>query len=243
MILECDIGNTRCKWRLLQNGKVERSGSFSHEGGFGELNQLCDVNRVRVASVASATIVDNFTAQLALLHLTPEFAVSTVTAAGVSNAYHDPGKLGVDRWLAVVAAYNLLNGAALIVDAGSALTLDLVDSGGCHQGGYIAPGFELMKSSLLAGTGKVRFVAGVPANGVEFGTTTLDAVNAGVLASGLGAITVATTVAKNQLKQDIPVLLTGGDAHIIAMHLAEQGHRELMVLPDLVLDGLRWVLP
>ncbi|MBK6349566.1 MAG: type III pantothenate kinase [Proteobacteria bacterium] len=84
-------------------------------------------------------------------HARVDFAASTAALAGVRNAYPDPGLLGVDRWVAVIGAYHLAQGACCVVDVGAAATLDTVDASGQHLGGSIVPGPQLMVRSPHAG--------------------------------------------------------------------------------------------
>ncbi|MEE8058631.1 MAG: type III pantothenate kinase [Pseudomonadales bacterium] len=241
MILECDIGNTCCKWRLLDRAStIVSGGSFAHEEGFAGLPSLGRIERIRVASVAKNVVVEQFLAKVGESGIEPEFAISSKSAAGVTNAYgEDAVKLGIDRWLAVVAAYNRQRGAVLVIDVGTALKADLVAADGRHLGGYIVPGTDLMKSSLKSATAKVRFSEKNYVSGVVFGRCTTDAVHAGVLASQVGAITVAISEAKRQMLGGFAILLTGGGASNIAAYL----ETEVVGVPDLVLDGLGWLLP
>lgn len=242
-ILECDIGNTYCKWRKVVGTQVLEQGCFPHLQGYGELGALVGVERIRVASVAGIDSIVQFKAQLQGLGVECEVAAPTARAGGVTNAYADPSRLGVDRWLALIAAYNRQSGAVLVLDAGSALTADLVDSSGCHLGGYILPGEKLMKACLLVETGGVRFESEEYTGGLALGCSTADAVNAGVLAAQVGSVMLAIDEAKRQIQQDFAILLTGGGAKMIAEHLADDVLAGIERVPDLVLDGLQWVLP
>ncbi|MCP3909153.1 MAG: type III pantothenate kinase [Oceanicoccus sp.] len=241
MILECDIGNTRCKWRMVEGGQVLERGSFALADGFENLVLKSEVERVRVASVVEGDSLAGFTGFCIDRGLNPEFAQSTAVVAGVVSAYFDVAKLGVDRWLGVVAGYKKIKGAVLIIDAGTALKADLVSTDGHHLGGYIAPGMGLMESSLLTGTDKIRFDRQDYSSGVAFGCSTADVVNAGMLAAQIGAVTVAIEEAKKRIPEGFAILLTGGDSASINKALGEVHNIEMV--PDLVLDGLQWLLP
>jgi type III pantothenate kinase len=207
------------------------------------LTTLLNIERVKISSVAAVSANEGLTAVLATMGLEAEFASSSQRAAGVENSYREAGRLGVDRWLAMIAAYNRCNGPVLVLDAGSALTADLVAANGRHVGGYIVPGMRLMKSSLLAETGGVRF--GLHSNdyGVEFGVDTASAVYAGVVAAEVGAAIVAIEQAGRQTPEGFAILLTGGDADAIWQNLPSSMLPNVTIVPELVLDGLRWVLP
>ena len=243
MILECDIGNTRCKWRVVGEGAEENRGAFDCADGFGELPSLDGIRRVKVSSVAGPTVNEELTRTLASAKLEIEFARTSPLKAGVENAYADASKLGVDRWVAMIAGYNRCRGPVLILDAGSALTVDLVAANGKHLGGYITPGIQLMKSSLLAETDGVRFDRHNHSSGTAFGTDTASAVHAGVVAAQVGAAIVAIEEAGRKVSAGFAILLTGGDANVICTNLPATISAEVTMVPELVLDGLQWVLP
>jgi type III pantothenate kinase len=242
-ILECDIGNSRCKWRLLKGEVVVQRGDFHHQQGFDQLPTSSAIKRVRVSCVADDIVLNALAGHLENLQLQLEIAVPTATLGNVRNAYKDPSKLGVDRWLALVAAYKRKLGAVLVIDAGSALTVDLVGHDGNHLGGYIVPGIQLMKSSLLKETGGVRFDESECLDGVAFGCSTLDAVNGGVRSALTGSVMVALHEAECRVGKNFSVLFTGGDAELLVEGLADQIAGRVEIVPELVLDGLQWVLP
>ena len=243
MILECDIGNTRCKWRVLKDDTVVVRGKFLNEEGFESWFELENIERVKVCCVAKTSVRDELEAVLASKGLKPEYASTSQAVAGVVNAYENFSVLGIDRWSAIVAAYNHVANSVLVVDAGSALTIDLVEEAGRHFGGYIIPGFGLMKSSLLSDTGGVRFDEAVAAKGLAFGRSTVDAVNAGVLSAQAGAVLLAVQEAEQLVGAGFPIILTGGDAGLMREHLLARTTYEMKLMPDLVMDGLRWLLP
>jgi type III pantothenate kinase len=84
--------------------------------------------------------------------LTPDFLISPANGFGITNAYPEPSRLGSDRWAAMVAAYNESQSAVLVVDAGTALTIDAIDAQGKHLGGLIYPGLSLTHNMLETGT-------------------------------------------------------------------------------------------
>lgn len=158
------------------------------------------------------------------------YARSTATALGLRNAYREPERLGVDRWLALLAAWSARPGVpALVVDAGTALTADAVDADGRHCGGFIAAGLLTSQRAVLGAT---RFAtrdlgAAYPAG---FGTDTEACVRAGALLSCAGAIDRAAALAAPQADRWI----TGGDAEALLPALAPGWvHRPLLVLEGL----------
>jgi type III pantothenate kinase len=83
--------------------------------------------------------------------------VSEGRACGVVNAYLEPERLGVDRWLGVIAAHHLFQGDVLVVDAGTAIKVDFVNKEGNHLGGYIVPGLSMMEQALLSKTARIQY--------------------------------------------------------------------------------------
>jgi type III pantothenate kinase len=246
VILELDLGNTRGKWRTITDGgEVIDRGTGSIDAWIaGELPSVwAGAERVRVASVLSestnALLADRVNAALGLRI---EFATSSSSCAGVQNAYVEPARLGVDRWLALIAAFQSMRSAVLVVDAGSALTVDVADDNGRHLGGYIVPGARLMERSLLEGTDKVRFDVSA-SESFGLGVSTGECVHHGILAAQCGTVLVALHAAERQLGRRPPLIVSGGWALQAADHLAQLGVEEINVIPDLVLDGLRWALP
>ena len=236
MILECDIGNSRCKWRL-QNGL--RSGVFDYrKEGFSFFENLESVTEVRVCVVAGIEIATEFETVIAdLFGCQTYFAKTAASCGGVHCAYENVSGLGVDRWSAMVAAFHRFDGAVLVVDAGSALTIDLVEASGWHLGGYIIPGHKLMCEALLKETAAVRFDGVFEQPG--FGKSTQQCVAAGVVTSLVGAIQLSIQQAAERTNNNFSVVLTGGDAELLAPFL----DYEVEVVPELVLDGLSWLLP
>lgn len=167
MILLFDVGNTSCKWRLMLGSLLVCSGRDLIVGdvNFPALIQdnLSGANftgklRIVVASVAS----DEQNIQLhrylqSTLGVCAEFVTVLRDFAGVRAAYAELANLGVDRWLAMIAAYNEFKSSCLVIDAGTAITIDVLAGDGQHLGGMIAPGLSLVEGALYSHTAKVKF--------------------------------------------------------------------------------------
>jgi type III pantothenate kinase len=153
------------------------------------------------------------------------------SACGVRSAYAQPEKLGVDRWLSVIAAYHRAAGAACVVDAGTALTLGVVDARGQHLGGLIAPGLGTQRRSLRKET-QVRAQDGQDSL-AWLGTDTDMAVAWGTLHGVLGLIERVYAGIWREHEGIVPIL-TGGEAEILRPYLDPAWQ----LAPDLVLEGL-----
>lgn len=233
--LDLDIGNSRTKWRFgTASGRLKSP----------RIPSLTDVAegpaRVRISAVAGVRekIASEIQVRFGVM---PEFAEASRELAGVVCCYDDPQRLGVDRWLALVAAWRRARGAVAVVDAGTAITVDLVDVGGQHRGGYIVPGIGLMRRSL-AGEARDLGLPKLAANSDGFpppGKSTDAAIGGGTLAMAVSFVDAALTRFAASSKTDITTFLCGGDAHLLHSRLAAPTR----VTPTLVLDGLAIALP
>lgn len=237
-----DVGNTRVKWatsdgRRLATSRSAAYAEWSAEDWRETLLGECRFERVLVASVARGEAVDRL--RMAVRVATgreAEFVASTREAAGVRNAYRDPVQLGVDRWLAVVAAHHDPGGACCVVDVGTAATVDAVRGDGQHLGGFIVPGPDLMVGSLLRGTSDlaVRSASSEPGAAAYFADNTRDAIHRGCRLA-LASLVDRSVADLGRLLGTLPhLLLTGGAAGEIQPHLRSS----FTLDPDLVLRGL-----
>ncbi|PJE39035.1 MAG: pantothenate kinase [Pseudomonas sp.] len=246
MILELDCGNTFIKWRLLGGGKAT-----ADVGGVVDTDQaLIEVVREQAVQLRACRLVsvrsDEETAQLISL-LEQAFAVecraarSAVSLSGVRNGYEQYERLGLDRWLAVVGAYQLSGKAVLVIDLGTAVTSDFVGADGGHQGGFICPGVPLMRTQLRTHTRRTRYDSDEAAKALEElvpGRATAEAVERGCLLMLRGFVSGQVAMAAELLGSDFDVFLTGGDAPLVMDVIP--GAR---VVPDLVFIGLAIACP
>lgn len=229
-----DIGNTRAKLWWCRDGVVERRQAVLHQGDMAAVVVAATVEEpaspmaLKGACVLGEEAEKEFVrACEATWQQVPRFARSTAVAAGVSNAYAVPERLGVDRWLGLIALQSCTT-PVCVVSCGSAITLDVMQPGGGHEGGYILPGLIMMASALAQGTGQVR-VDGLSWGSLSLGRSTTDAVANGSLAAAVALIEHMVGAAGAEL------VLTGGDAEHILPHLSCRVRHE----PDLLLSGLQ----
>lgn len=117
---------------------------------------------------------------------------------GVKSGYRDPGQLGTDRWAALVAAHRASEGHKLVVNVGTALTVDALRGDGFFLGGLIVPGPALMRASLTGGTAGLRLTEG---QFDPFPRSTPDAITTGAVLAALGAIERMAAPAMAQAEQ------------------------------------------
>ena len=136
--------------------------------------------------------------------------VSTKYACGVVNPYYEPERLGVDRWLCVIAAHHLLKDDVLVIDAGTAIKVDFVNKDGRHLGGYIVPGLFMMEQALLSKTARVRYCVDEVVEGQGLPNSTARAVSEGCHEMVLGFL--------ERIYRDFPNykwFVTGGDGRML----------------------------
>lgn len=245
MILELDCGNSFIKWRVLAVGGSLASGVA--DNGEELVKALADrfSRQLSVCRLVSVRADDE--TRLLCAALTERFNIDCHVAApaqmlgGVHNGYEDYQRLGLDRWLAVVGAYSLEQGACLVVDLGTAITSDFVDGGGAHLGGFICPGMPLMRNQLLTHTRRIRYehaAAQQAGDSLVPGRSTAEAVERGCRLMLRGFVNTQLELARQQCGRDVAVFLTGGDATMAAEWVPAA-----RVVPDLVFIGLAIACP
>ena len=243
MTVLVDIGNTRIKWATLADGRLVRRGSAVHrdslDSGVAALAAALPARpRIIAANVAGEPVAERLRAIVATL---PGASLELVTTSaerfGVRCAYADPSRLGVDRWVAVLAAYHAAGAAACAIDAGTAVTFDAVDAAGTHLGGLIFPGVGLLATALDRNTSDIGSTAAAPAapRGLELlGRNTDAAVGHAAWLALSAALDRAVVTVERALGTRPPVYLTGGDAETLLGWLETRAE----LRADLVLEGL-----
>lgn len=227
-----DIGNSATKWMFFDaHGQFTEGRIDTAEIGDGLVHELEDA-MVLVSSVASPELQKALSADLAPLCRQVWFAQSRSSLNGLVNSYADPERMGVDRWLAMLGARRRVSGRVCVVDAGSALTIDLVTEDGRHEGGYIIPGVTLMERALFADTDRVRDSLSGSVS-IAPGRSTAEAVSHGLLLAQAGAVHLALgqAAASGEAPQ---VLICGGGAEDLARVL----DAEVTIASRLVIEGL-----
>lgn len=235
MKLLVDIGNSRLKWAVAERDDLRVGAAVgNHALSSAALDELWRglprPEQLAIACVSAHRFADiaRGSAEALWPGIPIVQAQSTAQACGVANAYPQPEKLGVDRWLALLAAYRDYPAPLCIVDCGTAITVDLLDAQGRHLGGMICPGLELMKTALSAGTEALAYDAATFSVGPA--RTTAAGIHSGVLSAAAGLIEHVMSEQPPNCK----LLLTGGDARPIA----EQLDYNYRIDADLVLRGL-----
>lgn len=234
-----DLGNSRVKWAVLAGGTLGPAAAVAYAGAdVGAVvrstwERLPRPERVLVGSVAGGERDDELRAlSRELWGREPEFARARAEAAGVTSGYESPERLGVDRWLALLAAHADGRGATCVVDCGTAVTIDVVDGAGQHRGGLILPGLHLMRDCLLAGTRIPPFAAPRPCPAL--GRDTGAAVANGALLAVVGVVRETLARGAGLCGTTLRLVIAGGDAAALAEALDQPAE----LRADLVLEGL-----
>ena len=218
MMLLVDIGNTRLKWAQYQTGRFYKTGVITHV--YESINDvlLTAWQELKAPQKIYLAVVSSKKVKQVLYdvaeQLWPNVQIQEIQthkyAYGVKNAYPKPEKLGVDRWLALLAANHYYTAPVCVVDCGTAITLDVLDQQGTHLGGMIMPGLTLMKQALQKGTADLNVCSEIHKLGLANDT------EAAIFNGNLNAIKGFIELGLAQYKKPMQLIVTGGDAKFIA---------------------------
>jgi type III pantothenate kinase len=243
-LLALDVGNTRLKWALYDAPRVGAR-LLAHGAQFlenietladGDWRQLAAPRWVLGCVVAGDAVRRRVEQQLELWDVNPQWVVSSMQEAGVTNGYDHPGRLGADRWVAMIGARQrvLSQGAArpcVVVMVGTAVTVEAIDAQGRFLGGIILPGHGIMLRALESGTAGLHVPTGEVRN---FPTNTSDALTSGGTFAIAGAVQRMVDNLRQHTGEDPVCLMTGGAGWKMAPSMSS--HLELV--EGLIFDGL-----
>jgi len=238
MYLLLDIGNTSIKWATWDGERLADSGSAKHFGAlpidllaaWDEIDGIRGILAARVGPAGVLEAVANVGAARWQCH--PEMIETASEEHGVRIAYAEPSRLGVDRFLALIGAHARYPGPKLIVDAGTAITYDLLPADGTHLGGLILPGVSMMRDSVLANTQIPRYE---PAEAdTPWATGTAEAVAAASIQAPAALTERLHRRLATHAGEPPTLILTGGDAERLLPALDLDAIHD----PHLVLHGL-----
>ena len=248
VILLVDIGNSSVKWSLLNVTSSNHLSEMSQQQ-YPEKTSVSffveswadfdKPEKVLVSCVASEQVWQALQQACdQLWSIQAEKVVSVKEGFGIINAYQQPSELGCDRWCAMIGAYHEIATDLIIVDCGSAITIDVLTLRGNantakHLGGYILPGIAMMKKSLGTYTANVKVPDKFTIPALTPSNTTSGCVDSAIY---LAAVKLIEAVFEQQSiqRRKIQCLLTGGDAAVVAELLSIK----YIVKPNLVLLGL-----
>ncbi|HUX58228.1 MAG TPA: type III pantothenate kinase [Bacteroidales bacterium] len=235
MNLIVDIGNTVTKLAIYK-GREKISIYRINELSCEELEKKLSGYNISRAIVSSVKKLPPFISDLLLTNIPSVHILSHKSNLPFKLEYKTPETLGTDRIAAVAGAFNLFHGLEiLIIDAGTAITFDFL-SADTYKGGNISPGISMRFKALNKFTGKLPLISPTD-NFISPGQNTIDAITAGVITGVTYEINeyIRTFEKKHT---DFKIILTGGDSE----YLKEKINHQLTCMPDIVIDGLNYIL-
>ena len=236
-VLAIDAGNTRIKWGVFDGSKWNPCGALPTA----EASRLAEKwNSIEegVAAIASNVAGPEVQRQVQLACEARGWPLAVIAAQpaqlGVTNGYRDHRQLGSDRWAGLIAAHHAHRGNKIVVNAGTALTVDALGDDGRFEGGLIVPGPKLMRHSLDRGTAGLRLTDG---DFESLPKSTPDAITTGAIQACVGAIERMKQAMTARGIAPALVVISGGAADEIAPHLPQPAVLE----ENLVLEGLRLI--
>lgn len=234
MILAIDAGNSRIKWGVRdgQNWTARGSAPTGDPAHLVRDWGLLPVpDRILASNVAGVHVQEFITGVAGRWQRQVTWLVPGAERCGVRNRYRDPGQLGSDRWAALIAAWQRCGRSALVVNAGTAMTVDALSGDGEFLGGIIVPGLALMQQALAEHTAALGGYSGCFQ---EFPRETGDAIYSGAIHALAGAVQ-RVAVRLERTGQERPLcILSGGDCALLQPHLELPSE----VVEGLVLEGL-----
>jgi type III pantothenate kinase len=260
-----DVGNTRLKWAAVESTQQpadRQKKLWAYSGSISSKSLASPEHRAELADYIAKTLpkpdVIGFSCVAGrdaienLQSLFPQWSdiswkqlKGDSQFTGIRTLYQAPSQLGPDRWAAVIGARALSNTNTLIVNAGTATTIDLLGANGVHYGGWILPGLEMMQKSLESNTAQLPLAArDLTSNG--FGLSTNNAIIGGCDAAQIGAIQSAIQLAKEMNHPVDRVWIDGGNAKILVNEMTKakvQSPLSIEATEGLVLRGIwAWLL-
>ncbi|MER0204818.1 MAG: type III pantothenate kinase [Nitrosomonas sp.] len=234
-LLIIDSGNSFVKWGLFNNDLwlIQRRVSYDNISELEtEFSVLSEPHLIIISHVARDETKNEICKFISRWPIPLIWHHSQSYQCGVLNGYSDPKQLGSDRWAALIAAWNIEHKACLVINAGTAMTIDTLSDSGEFLGGIILPGFHLMLNSLYSGTQLEPNKLGIYQN---FPVNTQNAIHSGIIQSLVGAIERMYSVLSTQLKHSsISCIISGGNASLLRPFIKYP----IKIINNLVLEGL-----
>lgn len=236
MHLVIDIGNTRVKFACFEEDGMVFYGNCLRNEMEKIPNLVPEYDHVKAAICVNTSQIHPGLSEI-LETLPFFFRLSHETAVPVKNDYHTPKTLGMDRLAAAVGAFRRFpDQNSIVIDMGTCITMDFVESSGSFKGGNISPGIQMRLEAMYRFTSALPLVDAALPTGL-LGTSTITALQQGGVAGACREIDAFLSEAADTFGI-VNVILTGGDAHIFESYTKKQ----IFVLPYLLMEGLNEIL-
>ena len=246
VLLAIDCGNTRTKWAAFNvTGEIQNHGACLNADlkTIDFSPSISSYERVVISNVAGERCASVLVEKFSLLPINIHWIKSTSQICNVMNRYSNPETLGTDRWASLIAAWHIKQSPCIVVNAGTAVTIDALISKNNHAefiGGLILPGLNLMQQSLGCATAQLPIPTlnkNIQQKDI-FAKNTTDAMNTGALTAITGAIMLMTNALKVQCTQPPTMIISGGNAQQIKDNLLDSVTNQALIIDNLVLQGL-----
>ena len=233
-LVTIDSGNTHVKWGLhdgsnwLEQGTLAQDKSILLQQAWKNLPTPHDIIISNVSSIETKKKLSEF---LSCWKAKPRWITPLTYQCGVRNYYADPSLLGSDRWAALIAAWNWQQKGCLVVDAGTAMTVDALSDTGEFLGGIIVPGFELMKKALTTNLTTLQNQEGEFS---DFPNNTANAIHSGTVHALVGTVNRMSELVSIALGHMPKCIISGG----ASQQLMSELNMDASVVDNLVLEGL-----
>lgn len=253
MLLTIDAGNTRTKWAIFNaDGVMQHYGACLNDAlGTADFSpSLLGYERVIISNVAGEQHAASLTEKLSTYTIPVRWIKASSEACGVINLYAKPQTLGSDRWAALISAWHRQQTPCVVVNAGTAVTIDALNlhtndhpQQGEFIGGLILPGLSLMQQSLGLATAQLPTELAESTLATQthtdlFATNTKDAIRSGTIHGIVGAITLMAQALHTQSKQLPAIIISGGNAKVMHEYLSTHVTNPITIVDNLVLQGL-----
>ncbi len=236
ILLAIDSGNSFIKWGIndgtqwLVQNKVANNDLSSLQAQWDHL--FVQPTVILISHVANQNVGDKLSNLLSIWSVSPHWVKVLPSQCGVINGYTDPSQLGCDRWMALIAVRHLLQQSCLVINVGTAMTVDALSDTGQFLGGIILPGVNLMLSSLKENTAQLDDTAG---SYQDFPSNTQNAIFSGAVQSAIGSVERMRHLLSEQLGYPLKnCIMSGGGAHILLPYI----NFPVRIIDNIVLEGL-----
>lgn len=245
-ILAVDVGNTNIHFAVMENGTVLFRTSVSSTSITAKLKQdLRDVIKkdARVKAVVICSVVPSVTKVLTDLIFRNMKIVPVVVGSDrkvpLKNLYHDPQQVGQDRLVCAYAACEFYGTPAIIIDLGTAITIDVVSAKREYLGGIIIPGIHITAETLFERTALLPLVK-IEKPGSLIGKDTKGSILSGIFYGYGEMLKGLIHKLSRQLKAKPKIIMTGGHAKLMSEYIAGSVNA---IDDDLVFKGLSRLYP